>query len=60
MQFNAPICKKVSDFSDIYKTISGNRTNSTVFLASKIYEILYIMEKENIVIPDKYKKLSLP
>ena len=50
-------CKSDNEFSDIYKTISGERTNNMIFLASKIYEILYIMEKKNIVIPDKYKKI---
>ena len=55
--FNTPIHKKEAVFLDIYKALSGENTNSTVFLASKIYELLYIMEKENIVIPDKYKKI---
>ena len=55
--FNSPIHKNDAVFSDIYKTISGENTNNTVFLASKIYELLYIMEKESVKIPDKYKKI---
>lgn len=55
--FNSPIYKKKPVFLDFYKSISGKNVNSPVFLASKIYELLYIMEKENIVIPDKYKKI---
>ena len=56
-QFDTPIHKDIPDFSDIYKTISGSRTNSTVFLASKIYEILYILEQKKTLVPDKYKKI---
>ena len=57
LAFRTPIHKQEAVFLDIYKTLSGKHANSTVFLASKIYELLYIMEKENIVIPDKYKKI---
>ena len=44
-------------FSDIYGTISGRLVNNSIFLASKIYEILYIMGTESIVVPDKFKKI---
>jgi len=55
--FNTPIYKNETLFGDIFKTLSRKNINSPVFLASKIYEILYIIEKESIVIPHKYKKI---
>ncbi len=55
--FHAPVYKKASMFSDISKSISGENVNSTVFLASKIYELLYVIQKENVTIPDRYKKI---
>ncbi len=57
LDLNSPVYKKATVFLDVCKSISHQNANSTVFLASKIYELLYIMEKENIVIPDKYKKI---
>lgn len=54
---NSVIYKSDVNFSDIYKTISGKNANSTIFLVSKIYELLYTMQKESIVIPNKYKKI---
>lgn len=55
--FNSPIIKKEAIFSSIYNTLSGKKTNSTTFLASKIYELLYTIEKESAVTPNKYKKI---
>lgn len=54
---NSVICKSDDVFSDIYKTILGKNANSTIFLVSKIYELLYTMQKESIVVPNKYKKI---
>ena len=56
-KFDAPIYKKDTKISDIFKTISGKGLNSVTFLASKIYEILYIIEKEADFVSDKYKKI---
>ena len=54
---NSVVYKSDVTFSDIYKTISGKNANSTIFLVSKIYELLHTMQKESIVIPNKYKKI---
>jgi len=56
-RFDKPIIQKSSELSAIYKSIDYPKTNNTVFLASKIYEILDMMESEQTVIPSKYKKI---
>lgn len=55
--FNSPIYKNETFLGGIFKTLSNQAINSPIFLASKIYEILYIIEKESIVVPHKYKKI---
>jgi len=55
--FNASIYKNETALADIFKTISNKNANNTVFLASKIYELLYTIEKESVEIPNKYKKI---
>ena len=52
-----PLHKKKSAFFEICRSISGENANSIVFLASKIYELLYIIEKTAIEVPDKFKKI---
>lgn len=56
--FKSPVYKKKTAFSDICKSISGKNPNSIVYLASKIYEMLYIIEKDNIDIPKKFQKIA--
>ncbi len=55
--FSEPVHKKKSVFSDICKSVSGKNSNSITFLASKIYEILYTIEKDNVDVPPKFKKI---
>lgn len=55
--FNTAIYKSETALADIFKTISGKNANSIVFLASKTYELLYLIEQEKVVIPDKHKKI---
>jgi len=55
--FNVSIHKNEVVLGDIFKSISNKNANSTVFLVSKIYELLYLIEQEKVVIPDKYKKI---
>ncbi len=55
--FTATICKKSADLANIFKSVSPQNANSTIFLASKIYELLYILEKSSVTIPNKFKKI---
>lgn len=54
---NSVIYKSDDAFFNIYKNIFGKNASSTMFLVSKIYELLYMMKEENIAIPNKYKKI---
>lgn len=56
-RLNTLICKNETALADVFKTISAQNANSPIFLAAKIYELLYLIEQENVVIPDKYKKI---
>ena len=57
LHFQKPITQKNTELFSIYKSIVYPKNNNTVFLASKIYEILDLMETEQIQIPNKYKKI---
>ena len=55
--FKLPICRKDTEFSDVFESLSGERVNSISYLASKIYELLYLLEKSSVKVPDKFKKI---
>lgn len=53
---HAPVYKHASSIL-ISKAMSEETASSTTFLASKIYELLYEIEKTNEKLPDKYKRI---
>lgn len=53
----APIFKKSSDISSVFSSISNINMRNTLFLISKIYELIYFIQNENLKIPKKYKKI---
>ncbi len=55
--FCRPFDKYSSGISDIFHSINSSNSNNTIFLAAKIYELLYIFEKESKVIANKFKKI---
>lgn len=55
--FRAPLHKKSPKFSGICESVSGNKVNNITFLASKIYELLYVLEKESDQTPNKFRKI---
>ena len=57
LYFQKPITQKNAELSAIYNSIVYPKNNNTVFLASKIFEIMDIMETKQILIPNKYKKI---
>ncbi|MBR4000122.1 MAG: helix-turn-helix transcriptional regulator [Clostridia bacterium] len=57
LHFRKPIIQKTAELTAIYKSIEYPKNNNTVFLASKIYEILDRMESEQSIIPKRYKKI---
>lgn len=57
LHFGKPIVQKTAELTAIYKSIVYPKNNNTVFLASKIYEILDSMETEQSVVPKRYKKI---
>ena len=56
-RFGEPIVQKSTELSAIYQSIVYPKNNNTVFLASKIYEILDIMESRQVIVPVQYKKI---
>ncbi len=57
LRFVKPIIQTSTELSAIYQSIVYPKNNNTVFLASKIYEILDIMETKQIIVPSQYKKI---
>lgn len=57
LHFQKPIIQKNTELSAIYQSIVYPKNNNTIFLASKIYEILDMMETGQLLIPNKYKKI---
>ncbi|MBQ9714199.1 MAG: helix-turn-helix transcriptional regulator [Clostridia bacterium] len=55
--FPVPIVKNFAN-GDFLSAFTPEYTQNSLFLASKIYDILFMMEKENFPIPKKYKKLK--
>lgn len=55
--FLEPFVKVSSQLSDIFHSINHSNSNNTAFLAAKTFELLYVFEKENEIIPEKYKKI---
>jgi len=56
-RFGKPIMQESAELSAIYQSIVYPKDNNTVFLASKIYEILDMMETKQIIVPSQYKKI---
>ena len=55
--FRKPLHNESPEFSEICESVSGSKLNNITFLASKIYELLYILEKENNQTPNKFRKI---
>lgn len=55
--FTASFHKSGTAFADVFESLSGERLNSISYLASKIYELLYLLEKETSTVPDKFRKI---
>jgi len=53
--FREPIYKSGNIFASICHELSGEDAKSITFLVSKIYELLYILEKTNEVVPDRFR-----
>lgn len=56
--FAEPLYKKKSVFSEICQSLSSKNSSGLMYFASKIYEMLYIFEKDSTEIPEKYKKIA--
>jgi len=56
-QFKSLIHKSSAALSEIFVTITRSNANSPVFLVAKAYELLFHIEKENDVIPERFKKI---
>lgn len=52
------ILKKSSTIEQIFHSFNSSNLYNSLFLASKIYELLYILNNELSSIPQKYKKLA--
>lgn len=58
LYLDTPVLKKSVETSSVFSSFSGGNVNNTLFLSSKIYELLYIIENEGFKIPKKYKKIA--
>lgn len=56
-EFSQPIFKRVPEITLIFNSFSFENTSKPLFLASKIYELLYHVESQMITTPNKYLKL---
>jgi len=52
-----PLLLKTPEISLIFNSISFNNMSNSLFLASKIYELLYYIEAQTIATPYKYQKI---
>lgn len=52
-----PILLKTPEIHLIFNSISFNNMSNPLFLAGKIYELLYYIDMQTIITPHKYKKL---
>lgn len=57
MHFNAPLGLKMPELALIFSSISKQNMHSSLFLSSKIYELLHYLETIDNTIPQKYQKL---
>ena len=56
-EFSKPVYQNRSELSLIFNSISVQNMTNPLFLTSKIYELLYHFEKENVTISKKYQRL---
>ncbi len=57
LYLTVPAIKKSPEMISLFNSISKINMHNTLFLSSKIYELIYIIETENMIIPKKYKKI---
>ena len=55
--FSKPILLNMPEMNLIFNSISFSNMSNPLFLASKIYELLYHIDIQNFTTPHKYKKL---
>lgn len=55
--FDNYFLKESTSYMEICKNINGSKEKSIMYIASIIYELLYVMEKESFVLPPKFKKI---
>ena len=55
--FSKPILLKMPEMHLIFNSISFHNMSNPLFLAAKIYELLYHIDRQAITTPHKYKKL---
>lgn len=53
----SPITTKSVDISSIFESITLFNAYSSLYLTSKIYELLYILQNDTVKIPKKFKKI---
>lgn len=53
-----PVLRYESRAVEIFNSVSNINLQNHLFLSSKIYELLYILENSSSVIPKKYKKVA--
>lgn len=52
-----PLCKNASAIQQLFSSFTDHTSTNTLFLIAKIYEMLYLLQKSNTDIPQKYKKI---
>ena len=55
--FKSYFTKEHSTYMEICKNINGLKASSSIYLAAKIYELLYTIEKESSLLPPRFKGL---
>lgn len=54
LYLTTPFPKKSSDISSVFASISNQNMQNTLFLSSKIYELIYHLQNNNLSVPKKY------
>lgn len=54
---SVPIYKKNHDISSVFSSITNENMLNPLFLSAKIYELTYLLQKDNAKIARKYKKI---
>ncbi len=55
--FMTPSAKKSAELSAVFFSITEQNMRNTLFLSSKIYELMYYMQNESLDVPKKYKQI---